>query len=402
MFFWWLGSCCLVSLRFVVARQCLKSISRDEGTQLAAYDFRFRALSILNQLHIGAGIWLAVYYQRLDVAYLVSIFHVISCIVTVISVRGDLRSFLWSMPLLIGQSIVYWLWFAEDNQLVMAGAFLMLFLLTLMYARNMQTDFREKISLNHSLEQSIHELTKSQKKIAAALAQAEDANRSKSFFLAAASHDLRQPIYAASLLQESLSTQTDTAEHAETVTKLGEAIGNISNLLDNLLDLSRFEAGTIEVHNQRFPIQTLLDRIETDYRATIEKAGLEFYVARDISFVVTDFVLALRLVNNLVDNSIKYTPEGKIGLCIYKKYGTLRLDIVDTGVGISNVDQQRIFKDYVRLNEIGQSPTQGVGLGLAIVRHISELSGLPVTLESEPGKGTTVSVLLPLAEANTD
>ncbi len=222
----------------------------------------------------------------------------------------------------------------------------------------------------------------------AARGAAEAANRSKSQFLAAASHDLRQPLHALGLFAA-----------APLVGSINDSVEALEGLFAQLLDLSRLEAGALQAAPVRTALAPLFSRLAADFGPQAAAAGLVLRIRPTALWIETDPLLLERLLRNLVCNALRYTPRGGVLVAARRRGGGVRIDVVDTGIGIAARDRDRVFADFV---QVGAGPRhhvggRGMGLGLAIVRRIADLLQHRLELASRPGRGSRFSIGMPLA-----
>ena len=227
--------------------------------------------------------------------------------------------------------------------------------------------------------------------------QLELANLARSRFLAAASHDLRQPLHTLSLYSAALKLHAPDGATGEIAIHINKALASLSALVDSLLDISKLDAGAVQPDPQNVSLKTLIERIEAEYRPLANGKGLEFHVAAADLLVETDPVLLERLMRNLVDNAFKYTAAGNVALGAELEAGKVRISVCDTGPGIPAAERERIFEEFYQIGNPERDRVQGLGLGLAIVQRLAHLLGLELTLESEPGHGSTFTVTVPPA-----
>jgi signal transduction histidine kinase/CheY-like chemotaxis protein len=225
--------------------------------------------------------------------------------------------------------------------------------------------------------------------------RAEEANRAKSRFLAAASHDLRQPLHTLSLYSAALKLHAAAGATGDIASHINKALASLSALVDSLLDISKLDAGAVKPERQSVPVRTLIERIEADYRPVARDKGLAFRALAADVLVNTDPVLLERLVRNLVDNAFKCTVEGSVTLAAEIHESTVRIAVCDTGWGIPAGERERIFEEFYQIGNPERDRSQGLGLGLAIVQRLVRLLGLEFTLESETGRGSTFAVAMP-------
>ena len=230
----------------------------------------------------------------------------------------------------------------------------------------------------------------------AALGRERDANLSKSRFLAAASHDLRQPLHSLSLHLATLQTKTRGTRHEAALRMMGDSTSALAELFDALLDVSKLDAGTLEPDLDHAPLQPLLERLEADFLPIAAARALELRIACSRGWVHTDMLLLERLLRNLLANAVRYTESGSVRIDVEEGGDTLiELQVVDTGPGIAPEDRARVFEEFVQLENPERDRSQGIGLGLSIVRRISDLLGFSLSLRETPGGGTTVSLAVP-------
>lgn len=237
-----------------------------------------------------------------------------------------------------------------------------------------------------------------QKRLAEARAEAERANDAKSRFLAAASHDLRQPLQAARLFLEVLEMRLADAPSRAIVGKALNALDSTNGLLNALLDISTLEAGVVQPDVSVFPVARLLDRLAEETAPQAESAGLRFSAVGSTALVRSDPVLLERMVRNLLSNALRYTRTGGILLgCRRVGHDRLRLDVCDTGPGIPADKLQIIFEDFYQLDNPDRDRGRGLGLGLSVVDRMARLLGHQVGVQSRPGRGSVFSITVPIA-----
>jgi PAS domain S-box-containing protein len=226
--------------------------------------------------------------------------------------------------------------------------------------------------------------------------EAENANYDKTRFLAAASHDLRQPMHALGLFVGELNSKLTTPEQHKIAGKVEESVEALSNLLDALLDISKLDAGVVTPNITIFSIRSLLDRIARDYRPLAEQKGLSMRVIPCSAIVRTDPILLERVLVNLISNAIRYTPVGgRVVLACRNRVGVLRIEVRDNGIGIPKNEQDSIFREFVQLANKERDRSKGLGLGLAIIDRIARLLHHNIDLRSTPEKGSVFAISVP-------
>ena len=236
--------------------------------------------------------------------------------------------------------------------------------------------------------------------LARAHAEAERANQAKSRFLAAASHDLRQPFQAMSLFHHILLSKLDDPQQVEVANKLGEALSTGNTLLSTLLDTSALEVGNVKPRVADFDVQDILGRLSLEIGDQAADRGLELRVVPCSVRVRSDPILLERMVRNLLVNALRYTTEGRILLgCRRRCDGVggdrLSIEVWDTGPGIAEAEMTAIFEDFYRCGTDQRDSGGGLGLGLSIVRRMSQMLDHPVTVRSRVGQGTVFAVSVP-------
>ncbi len=389
----------IVSL-LVVRKRVARGAARDiQGPRerLVAFDRRFRLISLASQSVTGAGIWLALTAPERELAaYVMTLLVALYGVGTMINLAHDFRTVRLSLPLLLGQPVLFW---AQQGPTGVVIAVILAGLTGLMIlsARNSQLTFNESIRIRFEKDAIVAQLEHEQRVAGEALRAAEAANRAKSFFMASASHDLRQPLYAATILTDTLALHPLEPRAAALVSQQREALGAASGLFDNLLDLSKFESGVVEPVLTTVRLDEVLHQMQIEYAALAESKGLYLRIGDSAPAVVSDFDLLSRLVRNLVSNAVRYTGEGGVTVSTSVDGEHVLLRVSDTGVGIAPSDQHRVFHEFVQLDNPQRSRDKGVGLGLAIVRHIAELLDHRLTIDSAVGRGTTIAVRMPRA-----
>lgn len=248
----------------------------------------------------------------------------------------------------------------------------------------------EMIRLRHEREQLVTDLRQQ-------IILAEQANNAKSRFLASASHDLRQPVHALGMFVSALERLSMTPEMRETVAHIEESTQAMEKLLNSMLDISRLDAGVVEPRLQVFPINAMIERICGEWLADAAAKGLTLRICRSSAHVESDPLLLERIIRNLVSNAVRYTHDGKVLVGCRRVGGMLQVEVWDTGQGISSTEHERIFEEFYQVGNQERDRSQGLGLGLSIVRRLSDLLGHPVTFESTPNEGTVFRVQVPSA-----
>ena len=227
---------------------------------------------------------------------------------------------------------------------------------------------------------------------------AEQASLAKSTFLAAASHDLRQPVHALGIFVGALRGVAMPAEGQRIVEQIEASTAAMDGLFSALLDISRLDAGVVAVERRPFAIGPLLDRICRDHREEAKAKNVALVCKRSAAVVRTDPVLMERILRNLVSNAVRYTDRGRIVVGCRRRTDIAVMQVWDTGRGIPLDQQERVFQEYYQLGNPERDRTKGLGLGLAIVRRLTALLECKLTLHSQLGRGSCFEVSIPLAD----
>ncbi|MFC0401392.1 ATP-binding protein [Paraburkholderia rhizosphaerae] len=232
--------------------------------------------------------------------------------------------------------------------------------------------------------------------------EAEAANRAKSQFLAAASHDLRQPLHALGLFAAGLTSVVKEPSALRIVARINECIEILEELFNSLLDISKLDAGVIRPALSHFPIETLFGRLRIEYVPIATAQGLTLKIVTSNAYVFSDSILLEQILRNLIANAIRYTPSGGRVLVGCRRHAqTLQVQVRDTGIGIPAEQTERIFEEFYQLGNAERDRRKGLGLGLAIVKRTAKLLGYNVQLASKPGVGSVFSVEVPIGDAPT-
>ncbi len=289
-----------------------------------------------------------------------------------------------------------WWYFHPSNWLVLVGLMVLPPLLA-----SASKDFSQLIETISALEQEKDKLLEKQQTLITSLdsakTEAEQANLAKSRFLAAASHDLRQPLQAISLLSGVLRSISIEKRVMDISNQLARASESLDTLFGSILDISRLEAGAIKPNLVDFAVDTLFARLQSEYGARAAAKGLTFSAGPTAIRLNSDPVLFERIVRNLVENAVRYTREGGVALTLTESSDGFDLTVTDSGIGIDQPEQARIFQEYYQTAKSPEAQEIGMGLGLAIVRRLCELLMFTISVQSSAGNGSVFRVAIPKA-----
>ena len=232
-------------------------------------------------------------------------------------------------------------------------------------------------------------------------AQLEAASQGKTRLLAAASHDLRQPLHALTLFSDSLRNgETDPTRLAR-IESIQECVHALDRLFSELLNLSQIDAGAVRVQRTAFALDHLFSDISRNFREQAEQQGLRLIVRKTDVWTDGDYIILSRILNNLVSNALRHTEHGGVLVGARRKGGDILIQVWDTGIGIAPEHQDKVFEEFYQVHATRSPGSRGLGLGLATVQRLCDLLRIPIRLQSRPGQGTRVSLLVPATQART-
>ncbi len=257
------------------------------------------------------------------------------------------------------------------------------------------------VTIRHQRDRLVRDLEQRNSDVRLAMGEAEQSAKARARVLAAASHDLRQPLHALSVYSAVLASKPDPDLLNEVSVNIDQIVRALGNLLNGLLDLSRLSAGNYVPERQLLTMDTLIAGVCTEYSQAAAQKNLSLVQQLNPVRVMGDAVALGRIARNLIDNAIKYTDAGEVriftGLDDSEVPPRAILSIRDTGKGIPETEQAKIFEEFYQLDNPGRDRSKGVGLGLAIVQRLCELMGAKIQVESRPGEGTEFRVSMPAA-----
>nr|WP_247897040.1 MHYT domain-containing protein [Azospirillum argentinense] len=261
------------------------------------------------------------------------------------------------------------------------------------------TGIMRDITARKVVEDALHrakaEAERAREEALAARDNAERADMAKTKFLAAASHDLRQPVQSLFFFAHALSDRLDGHPASPLLASMSESLNGLRTLLDSLLDVSRLDAGVVTPAVTEFALGPLLQRLADEYRGRAAEVGIALrYVPTD-GWTRSDPALVERILRNLVENAIRYTESGRILIGCRRIGNSLRIEVLDTGIGIPEDKRDEVFVEFAQLANPERDRRKGLGLGLAIVRRLAGLLGHEVTLRSRPGRGSAFGLTVP-------
>lgn len=266
-------------------------------------------------------------------------------------------------------------------------------------AARLEDTVRQRTEQFESLNAQLTRELESRREIELALKQAkqlaDSASQAKTRFLAAASHDLRQPLNSALLFLESVDDAQLAAANRELLQRAKVALASLNNLLGTLLDSARLDLNGIAPRITDFPMAALIDRLGPEFGSVARSAGLELRFRSCKAWVRTDMHLLETLLRNFVSNAIRYTPRGRVLVGCRRRRTGVEICVLDTGIGIETRHLKRIFEEYYQVPTTERPRDAGIGLGLSIVSRLARLLELECSVRSNVGKGSTFAVRVP-------
>jgi signal transduction histidine kinase len=340
----------------------------------------------------GAGGFLMFSPGSFEYQLLVLVVFVWMGISAVVALSAHLPAFFGYLPAALLPLAVRFL--VEGGRVhVVLGVLLAIFVVTLsFYGRQNNRSLTETLKLRFENVDLVERLARKSE-------EAERANIGKSKFLAAASHDLRQPLQALSLFTSVLSDQATEPKMRTVVEKIGESVRALQQMFDVLLDVSRLDAGVMQPAVRNFRLGDLCLRLASDYAPEAEAKGLQFSCNVSDAVARSDPQLLEQILRNLVANAVRYTERGAVRVDWKDRGSEIEIRVSDTGIGIPADQQRAIFEEFHQLGNPERDRTKGLGMGLAIVDRVAKLLGHDVHVESTPGKGSCFSVVVPRGDA---
>jgi signal transduction histidine kinase len=285
---------------------------------------------------------------------------------------------------------------------VLIGLLVLLFITILLkFVEENYKLLKESFSIRFEREELVQKLENKQKQLLLAKEQAEEAGHAKARVLAAASHDLRQPLHALSLYSAVLSQHPNPQTLDSVAQQIDLSVRALSALLNALLDISKLDAGVYQIEPYAFNVEEVLERICFEFQPLARKKGLMLYLHTKPVQAFSDPVVFERIARNLIDNAIKYTEHGAVIISTKVETDSINVSVEDSGKGIPHDELVRVFEEFYQLDNPGRDREQGLGLGLSIVQRLAQLIGSKVTLASVFGEGSCFSWHIPLQRRAT-
>ena len=320
------------------------------------------------------------------VVLIVLVFGVTTAAVPLIA--SDPRSFYaFIVPALLPYVLRYA--FAGGTQSILLAVIeLVVMLVMISFGRNYNRLLTQSLQDRFQNEALAEQLQRQNLELAVAREDAEAASRSKTQFFAAASHDLRQPLHALGLFASALDDRVHDPGVTRLVASVKASVSALDSLFNELLDISKIDAGVIEPNLEYFRASSVLDRLRSDFEPEASEKGLRLSVRPCTAYLHGDPVLLERILRNLLSNALRYTERGGVLLGCRRRGERMVFEVWDSGVGIPGDQQRRVFEEFYQIGNPERSNKRGLGLGLSIVKRLSDLLGYKIELASRSGRGT--------------
>ena len=284
----------------------------------------------------------------------------------------------------------------SDQAYNVFGMLMLIFIVTLFpFARVNHRTLRQSIMLRFENIELVQQLTEQKEKAEQARQVAEEANVAKTKFLAAASHDLRQPLHAMGLFLGALEDRVEKDDQKIIVQKIQTSSHALSGLLDSLLDISKLDADVVQVEPKFFYIQSLFDALAHEFEPHAFEKNLRLKFIKTKVCLYTDYAILDRILRNLISNAIRYTNKGGVVIGCRRHKGKTLLAVYDTGIGIHDDEMEEVFREFHQLHNPERDRSKGLGLGLAIVKRMAKLLDAPLLMKSIPNKGSMFGLVMP-------
>ncbi|HET9644019.1 MAG TPA: hybrid sensor histidine kinase/response regulator [Burkholderiaceae bacterium] len=291
---------------------------------------------------------------------------------------------------------------SQPYHIELSAILVLLFLVTALLGRTYRSAFERTVELKVHGEQLLAQLRVEKAAAESARREAEVANRAKTQFFAAASHDLRQPLHALGLFAEALRARSHDEQVVHLVNSINSSVDALEGLFSELLDITKIDTGGVEADPKDFCLNDVFRKLKLHFEPTAFEKGLALRFRGGQHHAFADPLLVERVLRNLVSNAIRYTNDGTVLVAARHRNDRLWLQVWDTGVGIREREQERIFEEFYQVADdaVGLDPNQrkGLGLGLAIVKRLCGLMKAPLRLISRPGRGSVFTVEVPVGK----
>jgi len=390
------------ALRAWVCGKILRRIDKASVADLAIFESALFVTVVGNGLAYGSVFWWVGLVGTERAVLSITLLSCLYSIGALVNASVHFPSFATGVLLNLGQAMLFSAGLGQPAREEVAVVIGLTIVLLISFGRQNARQFEESIRIRAHNVALNKRLSDEKAAVVAALETARKANEDKNRFIAAASHDLRQPLHALNLFLTSLSLLVAGDEAKRIVRKVMDTADDLAEQFNSILDLSRFDAGVINIERTVFRIDDMLTELVEQIRPDAEDKGLDLQMSVRPVLVRSDRLLLGRVSRNLLANAVRYTTTGVVKVAMRQEGGRVIVEVSDTGPGISHENLERIFDEFFQLTNPARQRDRGVGLGLAIVKRISNLLDMRVAVESTEGVGTRFTLSLPPAGIGDD
>ena len=386
--------------RVILCGMLRPRIDTASNAELVRFERYLFSSAVANAIAAGSSFYLVARYGDLTVRLVITLLSSLYGIGALVIASSHLRSFVVSSAINFGLGTLFWLgvYSGDVPHLEVAIGYLAVALLVIASGRENCRQFRESLRIRTENVALLESLAAEKKLVEQALQEVKLASESKSRFLAAASHDLRQPLHALTMFLGSLSFHVTSEDARRLLRRVKDTAVVLEAQFNSLLDLSKFDAGAVKPQLAPFRVDRLIERVGEEFRPEAEAKHLQFSINVAPLVADSDSMLIERVLRNLIGNAVKYTTAGSVSVAGSALPGAMLIEVRDTGCGIPAKEQQLIFEEYVQLANPARQRRRGVGLGLAIAKRIDSLLGLRLAVTSTVGVGSVFAFQVPLAD----
>lgn len=397
---WWAGIMLVVNTwRGLESILVGRRIATATAEQLHRFDRSVLISAVVSSFAVGCSYWLIAAHGDVYVELVVTLLTMIHVMCGFVHATPNDTHAILRPSGIVTQGVLFWLGVGSGGQPhwdILAGFFAMV-LMAIGFNRTHRRTFLESLRIRDENAALLVQLEEEKRVVESALKEARLANESKSRFLAAASHDLRQPLHALTMFLGTMTFHVTTTDARRLLGRVTDTVHVLEEQFNTLLDLSRFDIGAVVAEMRPFRLDAVIERLIEEFRPLAEAKGLRIGMEAGPTFAKSDPILLGRLLRNLLDNAVKYTTSGSVTVRVTSQPQGFSVDVIDTGPGIPADQQTRIFDEYVQLSNPARQRLHGVGLGLAIVKRIDSLLGVNLTLRSAVEQGSQFSIVVPAA-----
>ena len=400
---WFLVMHLVVALRALLLRHIRLNLEAASQADLLRFYRNTVFSSMAKQTAWGSLIWIALGEHSVGLDLSLTAVIGFFSIAMMASLSDDLTAFVYSVALMFLHPLIYWFSLSSsgsEGQSIVVLYLLLFYVFAVAIVSQTSRVFRESVLIRFEKDAMLDQLSLAQMETKIALEQSQQAILGKASFIASASHDLRQPLYAINLINGTLQLNSPSAAQINLLKTQRKSIDAMARLFTNVLDLTQFELGKMTSRLVTFNIKMLVVSLVEEFSFYAEGKSLALRVDLPDAQVYSDYELVSRVLRNLISNAVTYTDKGHVLIKGRVYDGQILVSICDTGVGIPKEAQTRVFEEFTTVTSLTDASVFGHGLGLSIVKKIDELLGLNLQLKSGPDIGSTFSFYLPLA-ANT-